>query len=655
MCGIAGIFDPRRSVDSLRRTTTAMTAALLHRGPDAGDTWVDGDAGIALGHRRLSILDLSPLGAQPMPSASGRYVLSYNGEVYNFAELRDELAGLGARFRGTSDTEVILAAIEAWGIAAAIPRLAGMFAIAVWDRERRELTLVRDRLGIKPLYWGRFGSLFLFGSELKALLACDGWEPVIDRDVVAAYARWNYVPSPFCIYRGLAKLAPGDILTIRAGAAPEIKPFWNLLTATAGQSAPPASDDEAAEQLEALLRTVVRQHMVSDVPLGAFLSGGIDSSLVVALMQAESARPVRSFTIGFHEPGYNEAVHAAAVARHIGTDHTELYVDPARAFQVIPNLPQHYDEPFADSSQIPTFLVSEMTRQRVTVALSGDGGDESFAGYTRYHWAELVRRRFLAWPAPLRGAAAGLLEGIPAGLWSVAGTFLPAGMRGPRLAERAVKLSRFLRQPDADSIYRRQHTQWNHPEDAVRGAQEVRGAAYDASLAASVPDFIQRMQLMDILTYLPDDILTKVDRASMAVSLEVRVPLLDHRVVEFAWRLPARMKVRGGVSKWLLRKVLHRHVSAALVERPKMGFSVPVARWLRGPLRDWAESLLDERRLREAGYFDATTVRASWNALLAGHDVEQEALWGALMFEAWREHYSVHHGYPVRARSPKPR
>ena len=622
-----------------------MGDALRHRGPDADGTWVDGEAGVALAHRRLSILDVSPLGAQPMLSKAGRYVTVYNGEVYNFAELRDELAQRGATFRGGSDTEVILAAIEAWGIEPAISRLAGMFAVAVWDKELRRLHLARDRLGIKPLYWGQFGQMFLFGSELKALLACPGWTAEVDRNALASYARWNYVPSPQSIYRGVAKLAPGTMLTIEwPGGVPVIRTYWNFLAdVRAGKyETEDIADEEAAAALDAQLRLVVGQHMASDVPLGAFLSGGVDSSLILALMQAQSARPVRSFTIGFRENGYDEAKYAAAVARHLGTDHTELYVGPTDALALVPHLADHYDEPFADSSQVPTFLVSQMTRKHVTVALSGDGGDELFAGYTRYRWAELVRRWFLPLPAAARDVIARLLEGT-APAWEGAGSFAPERWRVPRLGERAVKLARFLREPDADAVYRRQHTHWPAPDEIIVGGRELRGLPFDATLARDVPEFVTRMQLLDLLTYLPDDILTKVDRASMAVSLEVRVPLLDHRIVETTWRLPQRMKLRGGTSKWLLRQVLYRYVPRHLMKRPKMGFSVPIAQWLRGPLREWAEALLTSRRLDQSALFRASPVRAAWDGLLAGSNIDQEPLWGVLMFEAWRDRYGAVH------------
>lgn len=636
MCGIAGIIAPGRSPEWLSTTASRMADAIRHRGPDAGGLWRDPDASIALSHRRLSILDLSPLGAQPMHSASERYVISFNGEVFNFGDLRAELEAVGARFRGGSDTEVMLAAFEAWGIERAVQRFIGMFAFALWDRLERTLHLVRDRLGIKPLYYRSDGPLFLFGSELKALTACDAWQPEVDRDALTAFARWNYVPSPWCIYRGVSKLQPGHWLSLRPGSAPDVRAYWDLRKVVAAGHRHPfeGSDADAEGALDTLLRDAVRRRMIADVPLGAFLSGGTDSSLVTALMQAQSSRPVRTFSIGFREREYDEAIHAKRVAARLGTDHTELYVGSEEALDVIPRLGSYYDEPFADSSQIPTFLVSQMTRRHVTVALSGDGGDELFAGYTRYHYAELVRRRFLALPGPLRRALASAIELTPGSAWRSLARVIPAARRPQRVGERALKLAAFLRQPDADSIYRRQHTHWVEPERIVRGGREPHGSPFDATLREDIPDFVQRMQFLDMVTYLPDDILTKVDRASMAVSLEARVPLLDHRVVEFSWRLPQAMKVRAGVSKWLLRKVLYRYVPPALIERPKMGFSIPTGRWLRGPLRDWAEALLTPTRLSE--FFDEREVREAWNRYLGGDDSYQEPLWGVLMFQEWR-------------------
>jgi len=639
VCGIAGILNGGGEADWLAKNVQNMTSSQAHRGPDADGVWVEPEVGIALGHRRLAIIDLSSAGAQPMRSASGRYVISYNGEIYNFRDLRKELQKTGAAFHGGSDTEVILASIEAWGLEVALGRFIGMFAFAIWDTAERELHLVRDRLGIKPLYWALEGALFIFGSELKALTACDRWSPEIDRNALAAFTRWNYVPSPHCIYRGASKLAPGTILSVKSGENPRIKSFWDFRKVSQQAMAQPfdGSDDEAATELESLLRDAVQQRLVADVPLGAFLSGGIDSSLVVALMQAEGTRAARTFSIGFHEAEYNEARHARSVADHLGTDHTELYVGFNEALAVIPDLPRYYDEPFADSSQIPTYLVSRMTRKHVTVALSGDGGDELFAGYTRYHWAEMVRRRFLGLPSGIRHGLAGLIDLPPRNFWEQAARLMPAGRRPHRVGERASKFASFLREPDADAIYRRQHTHWADPDALVIGGHEPQDLPFDESLSSEIPDFVQRMQFMDTVTYLPDDILTKVDRASMAVSLEARVPLIDHRVVEFVWRLPQNMKVRGSSDKWLLRKILHRHVPREIMERPKMGFGAPVGKWLRGPLRDWAESLLSRQRIEEAGFFDPDIVQTAWDGLLSGRNTAQEPLWGILMFEAWRD------------------
>ena len=653
MCGIAGLIGTNRSPEWLVDNARAMATAIAHRGPDADGVWHDAAAGVALAHRRLSILDLSPLGAQPMHSASGRWVITFNGEVFNFAELRAELEGTGAVFRGGSDTEVMLAAIEAWGLDAAVRRFVGMFAFAAWDRHERTLHLVRDRLGIKPLYWARFGDIMLFGSELKSLLAAEGWTPRVDRDALAAYTRWNYVPSPHCIWQGVRKLQPGTRLELRPAREPIIARYWDLRSiAERGVAQPFAGTaDEAEAQLHKLLLESVRLRMVSDVPLGAFLSGGVDSSLVVALMQAQASGPVRTFSIGFRESLYDEAVFARAVARHLGTEHTELYVGPSEAIDVIPRLPDMYDEPFADSSQIPTFLVSQMTRTSVTVALSGDGGDELFAGYTRYHWAEMVRRRFLVLPSGVRGMLAGAMSAPPRAMWEALSGLLPKHLRRQRVSERVAKLAAFLREPDADAIYRRQHTHWERPGEVVPGATELRNVTFDDTLRESVPNFVQRMQLLDMLTYLPDDILTKVDRASMAVSLEARVPLLDHRLVEFCWTLPHTLKVGGGVDKRLLRNILYRYVPRTLIERPKMGFALPVGQWLRDELRPWAEDLLSERRLREDGYFQADLVLRTWEAFQAGRNVNQESIWGILMFQAWRARYARFEGVTTRARA----
>ena len=639
MCGIAGILDLSGkagggvSPDSL----SAMCEVLRHRGPDGDGAWIDNTAGIALGHRRLAIIDLSAAGAQPMISSCGRFVISYNGEVYNAPELRSELAASGRRFKGHSDTEVIVEGCAAWGIKATLERLIGMFTFAAWDRSERVLTLVRDRLGIKPIYWARFGGLLLFGSELKALRAHPGWRPELNRDALAAYMRYGYVPSPHTIYKGVNKLPPGTTLRARAGEEPRITPFWNLrgIALDGQRDRVPENEEEAADRLDALLNDAVSRRMEADVPLGAFLSGGIDSSAVVALMQANSTRPVRTLTIGFQEKDYDEAGHAAAVARHLGTDHAELYVSPAHARDVIPRLPEIYDEPFSDPSQIPTFLVSEMTRKHVTVALSGDGGDELFAGYNRYFQARAIVPLLERMPPKLRALGASAIRALPPAAWSALFMAVPGRFRPPQAGDKMHKLASVLTK-DGDGFYQSLVSHWTEPERIVAGGREPDGLFSDPRLREAVPDLVERMQYLDTLTYLPDDILTKVDRASMAVSLEARVPLLDHRVVAFSWSLPPAMKVRNGVGKWLLRQVLYRYVPPDLVDRPKMGFGVPIDAWLRGPLRDWAEELLDARRLKAEGVLNPAPIRAKWSEHLSGKSNWQYLLWDVLMFQAWK-------------------
>ncbi len=616
-----------------------MNDTIAHRGPDGDGVWVDKAAGVALAHRRLAIVDLSPLGRQPMVSADGRWVIAYNGEIYNFQDLRAELATQGSVFRGHSDTEVLVEAVAAWGVEATARRLIGIFAFALWDRQERVLHLARDHVGVKPLYWARFGDTLLFGSQIKALRAHPAFRAEVDRDALAAYARFAYVPAPHSIHKGVYKLEPGCILTFRGLAAPERTVYWSLAGVVRGGMSDrlDLSDEEATDQLEALLSDAIGRQMMADVPLGAFLSGGVDSSTVVALMQARSTRPVRSFTIGFSEAGYDESADALAVARHLGTDHTALTVESQHALSVIPRLAEYYDEPFADSSQIPTFLVSELTRRSVTVALSGDGGDELFAGYRRYTLGSRLWRMMGRIPARGRSAAANLIRAVPPQRWDALLGRLP-GM--PRLVGDSVhKLAGILAAADSDALYRGLVSQWPDPEALVLGSREPRGLLWDESAAGVAPDFVERMQYLDTATYLPDDILTKVDRASMAVGLEARVPLLDHRILEFAWRLPPSQKIRAGRGKHLLRQVLYRHVPRALIERPKMGFAVPIDGWLRGPLRDWAEDLLDERRLREDGLLDVASVRQTWAEHLSGRRNWQHRLWVVLMFQAWKAHW----------------
>ena len=651
MCGIAGLWSSGASAElaELRASGLAMTASLHHRGPDAGAVWVDAEAGLVLGHRRLSILDLSPAGAQPMQSRCGRYVLVFNGEIYNFARLREELLRGGANFKGHSDTEILLEGFAAWGFEATLKRTNGMFALALWDRTERVLLLARDRLGEKPLYYGWQGGKFLFASELKAFQALDNFTPQVDRDVLALYLRHGYVPDPFCIYRGLRKLGAGQWLALSApiaGQLPAPVAYWSLQAAVEqGRAAPFLGDQrEAVDALEAALDQAIKLRMVADVPLGAFLSGGIDSSTIVALMQRQSSQAVRSFSIGFTVPEYDEAPYARAVAKHLGTQHTELYVSPEETLAVIPQLATMYDEPFADSSQIPTHLVCALARRHVTVAMSGDAGDELFGGYTRYSIAEQLWRRQQRLPHGLRVLAGRLLRAVSTAHWdrlfALLGPVLPQFLRQPMPGDKLHKLSRLLAIDDPLAMYLRLISLWPVPTDVVLGAQEP---ASVLALAATSPrglNTVERMMYVDTLHYLPGDILTKVDRASMAVSLEARVPFLDHELVELAWRLPHAFKVRDGVGKWVLREVLARHVPRPLFERPKMGFGIPIDVWLRGPLRDWAETLLAPDRLANAGYFDPARVRAVWQAHLAGGQNQQYLLWGVLMFEAWREQWT---------------
>ena len=643
MCGIAGVLSGR-GADA--ETVTRMTRVLAHRGPDDQGIWLDAEAGIALGHRRLSIIDLSPAGHQPMLSPGGRYVIILNGEIYNYADLRAELAAQGQRFewRGHSDTEVLLAGFETWGIKETLQRASGMFAIALWDQAERSLTLARDRLGEKPLYYGRQGGPkgpFLFASELKALRQHPDFVGEVDREALSLLLRYLVVPAPLSIYRGIAKLMPGTMLTLRHGAAePDVEQYWSGAEVARSGVANPITlgPNEAADALEQMLEAAVQRQMVADVPLGAFLSGGVDSSTVVAIMQKLSPRPVRTFTVGFHDKAFNEAEHAKAVARHLGTDHTELYVSPEQAMEVIPRLGAIYDEPFADSSQIPTHLISALARRHVTVALSGDGGDELFGGYNRYLFTSSWWKRISATPLPLRAAAARALRAVPAAAWTsfgdAAGKVVP-GLRVQRLGDKIHKGASMLCARTADDLYDMMLSLWRDPTRFVIGAPADTAAAQcDPQLAGL--DVVDRMMAQDMLGYLANDILVKVDRAAMAVSLETRVPLLDPDVVRFAWRLPLDFKVRGSTTKWLLRQVLYRHVPPALIDRPKMGFGVPLDSWLRGPLRDWAEELLDERKLRDQGFFNAQAVRAVLDGQLKGTP-NAFKLWSVLMFQSWLE------------------
>ena len=655
MCGIAGFLGaiPRHAKEEQRIRLKRMTDAIIYRGPDDAGYWSDAEHGIGLGHRRLSILDLSPAGHQPMQSAGSRYVIAFNGEIYNHLLLREELdsAGRVQAWRGHSDTETLLAGFDAWGILSTVERAIGMFSFAVWDRQAGTLTLGRDRIGEKPLYYGWQGqggeAAFLFGSELKALRAHPAFENTISRGALSLQLRHNYIPAPYSIHEGIAKLAPGSLLTVSARQRePKVWTYWSGAQQAAQGVANPftGTANQAVDALENLLKDAVRGQMMADVPLGAFLSGGVDSSTVVALMQAQSSRPVKTFSIGFHEENYNEAEYAKAVASHLGTDHTELYVTAEQAMAVIPRLPSMYDEPFSDSSQLPTFLVSQLAREHVTVSLSGDAGDELFCGYNRYQMTARLWKTLGAGPRPLRRLAARGLTSVSVQSWnrlaSAAAPFLPQSLRHANLGDKLHKGAGVVASASLDALYLSLVSHWDDPASVVIGATEPSTLLTDDTHAFPELDSIQRMMAFDMLTYLPDDILVKVDRAAMSMSLETRVPFLDHRVVEFAWRLPQSVKLRDGTTKWALRQVLYKYVPKALIERPKMGFGVPIGDWLRGPLRDWAETLLDESRLRNEGFFKPAQIRKKWEEHLSGRRNWQYHLWDVLMFQSWFEHQS---------------
>lgn len=631
MCGFAGFleFAPARSRDESVRLVEQMTNRLTHRGPDDHGQWLNESGTVAMGHRRLSILDTSQHGHQPMTSPCGRFVLAYNGEVYNHLELRRELQQGGVTFRGQSDTETIVAAFSEWGIASTIERCVGMFAMAVWDTHQQSLTLIRDRLGIKPLYYGLSHGSFLFGSELKALRVHPAFDSSLNRGAISRFLQHSYVPTPHTIHSNFRKLPAGSALTISASKKltsnadlSSVNVWWDAKSVAQQSLSNPVSDshDAMVERLDELLTDAVRLRMLSDVPLGAFLSGGIDSSLVCALMQKQSDRPVQTFTIGFEEAGYNEADHAKRIAQHLGTDHTEYYVTPDEARDVIPRLPEMYDEPFADSSQIPTFLVSQLARQHVTVALSGDGGDELFGGYNRYfhirdRWLQVSR-------IPCRKLISKLLS-------------VPGNLLAGRWRDRFLYRANLLGMNSAGALYQNANLHWPPGDNLVQNSTDA-GSTYwnqDAWLHAGNP--IEEWMWLDAATYLPDDILTKVDRASMAVSLEVRVPVIDHRVFELAWSLPFDSKVSSNNGKLILQDVLSRYVPREMFERPKMGFGVPIDAWLRGPLRDWAESLLTERRLRDQGLLNPEPIRRKWQEHLSGKTDWHYHLWDVLMLQAW--------------------
>jgi len=641
MCGIVGFWGGQPSETIIRK----MAAMIAHRGPDDEGVWIDPEPGIALAHRRLSIVDLSSAGHQPMISACERYVLIFNGEIYNFHDLRKSLEKSGYEdWRGHSDTEILLAAISSWGIARALKESVGMFALALWDRQKRELTLARDRIGEKPLYYGRIGGSFAFASELKALRAHPNFEAQIDRGALALMMRHSYIPSPYSIYSGIQKLQPGCYCILGEGEKePRVTSYWSAAQVSEqGQEQPfTGTPDEAVEELDKLLRQSIEGQMVADVPIGAFLSGGIDSSIIVALMQSISNRPVKTFTIGSHQKDFNEAEHAKQVAKHLGTDHTELYVTQREAMDVITRLPSIYCEPFSDSSQIPTFLVSELARRSVTVSLSGDGGDELFSGYTRYAFADKIWNSLSMVPISLRRGTAYLATMPSPNTWNrLAKPILPliqASRRPQRFGDKLHKAAGLFGAETCDIVYKYLVSHWQTPSEIVIDGIEPLTMLTGLTSTPDMLSNVERMMYLDIISYLPDDILTKVDRASMATSLESRVPMLDHRIVEFSSGLPLSIKRKDGQSKWPLRELLYRHVPRSMIERPKMGFGVPIDSWLRGPLRDWAEGLLDEQRLHNEGFFKPKLIREAWRDHLSGRRNMQYLLWDVLMFQAWWE------------------
>ncbi len=640
MCGIAGFVQPGGfSASTARSVVSEMSASIAHRGPDDDGVWIDTGSGVALAHRRLAVIDLSAAGHQPMSSSSGRHVIVFNGEIYNHAELREQLnarASPAISWVGSSDTEVLLAAIEHFGLRRALEDAVGMFAFALWDRQARTLFLARDRLGEKPLYYGWQNRVFLFGSELKALVAHPCFAGEVDRESLLSFLRYKYVPAPWSIYRGIRKLVPGSFvkLAIRGHGGslelPEPRRYWSLDDVIKrGRERPfEGGPDDAVTALHELLEAAVAPQVAADVPVGAFLSGGVDSTTIVALMQANASRPIRTFTIGFEDAHYDEAVHAKEVARWLGTEHHQLYASPQDALDVIPRLPSLYDEPFSDASQIPTFLVAEMTRRYVTVALSGDGGDELFGGYQRYFRMRDRLNVLSPIPPVLRRLCGRTINAVP-DHWT----------QGMKVFSRARKLADLLDFEKEEELYHRLVSHWRSPSTVVSDVTDRRVNLSDPVLWPKAVGLENRMMAVDTITYLPDDILVKVDRAAMGVGLETRAPFLDHRVVEFAWRLPRSLKIRRRQGKWLLRQVLYRYVPPALVDRPKMGFSAPLATWLRGPLREWAEALLDERRLRVEGYLHPAPIRKRWTEHVSGRRRWEASLWSVLMFQSWLDEH----------------
>lgn len=649
MCGINGYFSPVHKGDS-KLAISRMNQAIHHRGPDADNIWHDNQTNLMLGHCRLAIQDISEAGAQPMHSISGRFVIAFNGEIYNHLALRQELSnqGLSPNWRGHSDTETLLACFSTWGVNRTLQKLVGMFAIALWDRKLSQLTLARDRLGEKPLYWGWQEDSLYFSSELKALKANPFFKTEIDRNSITLLLRHNCIPAPYSIYKGINKLKPGHYVQLSLSnltQAQKTEPisYWsfNHIVETGLETPFEGSSDQAIDVLEEALLTSISDQMLSDVPLGAFLSGGIDSSTIVALMQAQSSNPIKTFTIGFDDEGYNEAKHAKSIAKHLGTNHTELYIQSSDALNVIPKLPDIYSEPFSDSSQIPTFLVSELASQHVKVALSGDGGDELFGGYNRYLMAQNIWRKSRKIPKPARKLISNLLLTVPPSKWDRVfnhiSPILPKSLHIRTAGDKAHKLASVLSLDKNYEYYRALTSHWQQPDELVIGSYEPTTLASSYDAWPKTDSFEHTMMAIDAQTYMSDDILVKVDRAAMANSLETRVPFLDHRIVELAWKMPLEYKIRNGEGKWLLKQVLFRYIPKELIERPKMGFGIPLHDWLRTSLRDWAEALLDENLIKEQGYFHAEPIRKLWLEHLSGEYNHHHHLWDILMFQAWLE------------------
>ncbi|MGG1946444.1 asparagine synthase (glutamine-hydrolyzing) [Trinickia sp. NRRL B-1857] len=654
MCGFVGLLNWDGLSGEADGHARAMADAIAHRGPDDEGFWRDPNGCVIFGHRRLAIVDLSAAGHQPMDSRSGRWTIAFNGEIYNHESLRAELerGGWALGWRGHSDTEVMLAAFEVWGVEGALQKCVGMFAFALWDRETKTLTLGRDRLGEKPLYYGWLRNTLVFGSELASFYCHPDWHGEIDRGALALLMRHNYIPAPYSVFKGVSKLPPATVARFsKRGKEPEIREYWSLREVAENAARAPfaGTPEQAVDEVERLLRQALQGQMMADVPLGAFLSGGIDSSTVVAVMQSLSKQPVRTFSIGFDVPGYNEAEHAKAVAKHLGTSHTELYVTSREALDVVPKLPSIYSEPFSDSSQIPTYLVSKLAREHVTVSLSGDGGDELFSGYSRYAVSEALWGRISLLPASMRAAFAAGIRAVRPSVWNGALALplraMPARYQFKNPGDKLHKFADLLGLKTHDDVYRRLVSHWQAPETLIPGAKEPpTWLTRRDGVPSSMTDVVRRMMFLDSVSYLPDDILVKVDRASMAVSLESRVPMLDHRIVEFASTLPMSILRHEGVAKWPLRQVLYRYVPKELIDRPKMGFGVPLDAWLRGPLREWGESLINDCARSGDGLFNADEVRLAWQEHQSGARNWQYQLWDVLMFQAWHSQYREHQG-----------